>query len=204
MSILAHNGSSVIAMAGKNCVAIASDLRFGIGPQTVAFDFSKVWQISDKLFVGLPGLLSDSQTLCEKLKFRVNMYRLREEREMSPKVFSNMVASVLYQKRFGPYFVEPLVAGLDDNNEPFISGMDLIGAPVFAKDFVLAGTSDEAMFGMAESLWRPDLDPEQLFEVISQTLLNAFDRDAVSGWGAMVHIVTPDNVITRVLKTRQD
>lgn len=75
------------------------------------------------------------------------MYRLREEREMSPKVFSNMVASLLYQKRFGPYFVEPLVAGLDENDQPFISGMDLIGAPVFAKDFVLAGTADEAMFG---------------------------------------------------------
>lgn len=75
------------------------------------------------------------------------MYKLREERDLSPKVFSNMVASLLYQKRFGPYFIEPLVAGLDDNNEPFISGMDLIGAPVFAKDFVLAGTADEAMFG---------------------------------------------------------
>lgn len=35
--------------------------------------------------------------------------------------------------RFGPYFVEPLVAGLNDDNTPFISGMDLIGAPVFAK-----------------------------------------------------------------------
>lgn len=121
---------------------------------------------------------------------------------MSPKVFSNMVASMLYEKRFGPFFVEPLVAGLDENDQPFISGMDLIGAPVFAKDFVLAGTSDEAMFGvfdpvtvllyfvgMAESLWRPDLEAEQLFEVISQTLMSAFDRDATSGWGAVVHVV---------------
>lgn len=53
----------MIAMTGKNCVAIASDTRFGIDAQTIAFDFSKVWQISDKLFVGLPGLLTDSQTL---------------------------------------------------------------------------------------------------------------------------------------------
>jgi 20S proteasome subunit beta 3 len=81
------------------------------------------------------------------------MYKLREERDISPKVFSNMVASLLYQKRFGPYFIEPLIAGLDDNNEPFISGMDLIGAPVFAKDFVLAGTADEAMFGMSCQLY---------------------------------------------------
>lgn len=42
---------------------------------------------------------------------------------------------------------------------------------------------------MAESLWRPDLDPEQLFEVISQTLMSAFDRDATSGWGGVVHVM---------------
>jgi 20S proteasome subunit beta 3 len=50
-------------MVGKNCVAIASDLRFGMGAQTVAMDFSKVYHINDRLFVGLPGLLSDSTTL---------------------------------------------------------------------------------------------------------------------------------------------
>jgi 20S proteasome subunit beta 3 len=32
-------------------------------------------------------------------------------------------------------------------------------------------------------------EPEDLFETISQTLLNAVDRDALSGWGAVVHIM---------------
>lgn len=77
------------------------------------------------------------------------MYQLKEDREMTPKIFSNMVASMLYEKRFGPYFIEPLIAGLMPDDTPFISGMDLIGAPVFAKDFVLAGTSAESMFGMS-------------------------------------------------------
>jgi 20S proteasome alpha/beta subunit len=42
---------------------------------------------------------------------------------------------------------------------------------------------------MAESLWEADLAPEDLFETISQTLLNAVDRDAYSGWGAVVWII---------------
>jgi 20S proteasome alpha/beta subunit len=37
-----HNGGSVIAMAGKDCVAIASDLRLGAGAMTVASNFEKV------------------------------------------------------------------------------------------------------------------------------------------------------------------
>lgn len=42
---------------------------------------------------------------------------------------------------------------------------------------------------MAESLWEPNLAPEDLFETISQTLLNAVDRDAYSGWGAVVWLI---------------
>jgi len=32
-------------------------------------------------------------------------------------------------------------------------------------------------------------EPEDLFETISQTLMNAVDRDAFSGWGAIVHVM---------------
>ena len=41
-SIMDHNGGSVISMAGKDCVAIASDLRLGAGAMTVAMNFEKV------------------------------------------------------------------------------------------------------------------------------------------------------------------
>lgn len=50
-------------MTGKNCVAIASDLRFGVQAQTIAFDKTKVFQMNENVFVGLPGLQSDTQTL---------------------------------------------------------------------------------------------------------------------------------------------
>lgn len=32
-------------------------------------------------------------------------------------------------------------------------------------------------------------DPEHLFETISQAMLNAVDRDAVSGMGVIVHVM---------------
>jgi 20S proteasome subunit beta 3 len=74
----------------------------------------------------------------------------------------------------------------------------------FAKDFVVSGTASSKLFGMAEALWEPDLAPEDLFETISQTLLNAVDRDAYSGWGAVVWIIEADQVTKRVLKSRMD
>ncbi|RYG52572.1 hypothetical protein EON67_00875 [archaeon] len=105
---------------------------------------------------------------------------------------------------FAPYFVEPVVAGLDEAGVPFITAMDCIGAQVFTSDFVVAGTCSENLYGMCESLYRPDMEPEDLMEVISQSLLSGFDRDALSGWGAVVHVITPEGITTKELKTRVD
>ena len=50
-------------MTGKDCVAIAADRRFGIQGQTVSMNFQKIFQMNDKLFIGLPGLATDVQTV---------------------------------------------------------------------------------------------------------------------------------------------
>ena len=137
------------------------------------------------------NLLTDPSR--DRFRFRVNMYTIKEEREITPETFTRLVSSTLYERRFGPYFVEPVIAGLSSTPsggvKPFIAGADLIGCINYAKDFVVAGTASEKLLGVAESLWEPDLEAEDLFETISQTLINAVDRDAYSGWGAVVHVM---------------
>ena len=172
--------------------------------QTVACDFQKVFKMNDRLFMGVTGLATDVQTLAQLLKMRMNLYKLREERDMKPETFSALLTSILYGKRFGPYFTEPVVAGLNEKNEPFLSAMDLIGAPVFTNDFVVSGTSTPNLYGMCETLFKPDMEPEELFETISQCLLASVDRDALSGWGAVVHVITPEGITSRKLKGRMD
>ena len=69
MSILSYNGGAVVAMKGKNCVALASDLRYGVELRTVTTDFPKVFEITPHLWVGLPGLATDLQTVLQKLRW---------------------------------------------------------------------------------------------------------------------------------------
>ncbi|KAI6047868.1 20S proteasome subunit beta 3 [Pisolithus marmoratus] len=193
MSIMEYNGGSVIAMVGKDC--------------GIASNFQRIFPVTDRTYVGLAGLGTDVTTLRERFRYRVNMYTIKEERDIEPQTFAHLVSSTLYEHRFGPYFVEPVIAGLEKTPsgfKPFIAAADLIGCLNFAKDFVVAGTASSKLYGLAEGLWEPDLGPEDLFETISQTLLNGVDRDAFSGWGAVVHIITKDRVVTRTLKSRMD
>lgn len=205
MSILAYNGGCVVAMRGKDCVAIATDHRFGVQAQTIDTDFEKVFQVNPHMYLGLVGLQSDIITVFDKLQFRKNLYEVRENRIMEPKTYAAMLSSFLYERRFGPYFIEPVIAGLHPKTfEPFIGSMDLIGCPNMPDDFVVAGSCSEQLYGMCETLWKPDLNSDDLFEVISQSMLNAFDRDAISGWGASVYIIEKNRITKKTLKTRQD
>jgi len=144
-------------MVGKDCVAIACDLRLGLQALTVSNNFPKVFQYGD-VFLGLTGLATDVSTVSDLFRYKANLYRLREERDIAPRTFANLVSSTLYEKRFGPYFVGPVVAGLEPKTgEPFICGFDSIGCIDFAKDFIVSGTATDQLFGMCESLWEPDL-----------------------------------------------
>lgn len=198
------NGGIVVAMAGKDCVAIASDLRLGSQSLGVSNKFEKIFHYGH-VFFGITGLATDVTTLSETFRYKTNLYKLREERPIEPQTFTQLVSSTLYERRFGPYFVGPVVAGINSKTEkPFIAGFDLIGCIDEAKDFIVSGTASDQLFGMCESLYEPNLEAEDLFETISQALLNAADRDALSGWGAVVYIIKKDKVIKRYLRTRQD
>ncbi|XP_064981515.1 proteasome subunit beta type-3 isoform X2 [Musa acuminata AAA Group] len=157
MSIFEYNGSALVAMVGKNCFAIASDRRLGVNLQTVATDFQRIFKIHDKLYIGLSGLATDAQTMYQRLVFRHKLYQLREERDMKPQTFASLVSALLYEKRFGPYFCQPVIAGLGDDDVPFICTMDCLGAKELAKDFVVSGTASESLYGACESMYKPNM-----------------------------------------------
>ncbi|GAB2296585.1 hypothetical protein Dimus_030696, partial [Dionaea muscipula] len=60
-------------------------------------------------------------------------------------------------QRFGPYFCQPAIAGLGAEDKPFICTMDSIGAKELAKDFLVAGTSSESLYGACDAMFKPDM-----------------------------------------------
>lgn len=152
------DGGACVAMVGKDCVAIACDLRLGMQALTISNNFPKVFNYAPSTYLGLTGLATDVNTVSDLLRYKVNMYRLREERNIAPQTLANLVSSSLYEKRFGPFFVSPVLAGINETTgKPFICGFDSIGCIDFAKDFIVSGTASEQLFGTCEGLWEPDM-----------------------------------------------
>lgn len=60
--------------------------------------------------------------------------------------------------RFGPYYVESVVAGLEPKTyEPYLASLDIIGGTTISKNFSVTGTCKAQLYGMCEPLWKTDL-----------------------------------------------
>ena len=53
----------MVAMAGKNCVALAVDTRLGVQLSHIDSNLQRAFKINDRTLMGLAGLVTDVQTL---------------------------------------------------------------------------------------------------------------------------------------------
>lgn len=218
------NGGSCLAMAGDGCVALAVDKRFGSGPQMVNVVPRHVFMPHAKLMVAFTGLEGDVQSLLQELQVQVESKTSRgtllaaatnaKGRNISPRAMASLTSHVLYNRRQSPYYVQPLVVGLQNKDssedgkkdlQPFLCGQDVIGAQSVSEAFVCAGVATKSLYGIAEALWRPKLSPAELAEVCGKAFLSALERDCLSGYGAVVYLMTTDGGIVEIeLACRND
>jgi 20S proteasome subunit beta 3 len=221
-------------MAGKDCVAIAVDKRFGSGPALVNVQSRRSLLLpSKRVLVGFTGLQSDIETLQEQLLtlvaskystgITVRVPTSASSRGISPRSMASIASHVLYSRRRSPYYVEPVVVGLersdDDTKEPselaagsnpacryrpYLCSMDVIGATSLATDFVCGGAATSSLYGTSEAFWKPNMERDELVSVISKAFATALERDCLSGYGALVYLLTADGITEYDIATRED
>ena len=212
---MSMNGGSILAMAGNGCVALAVDKRFGSGSQMVSIAPRHVLAPHAHLMVAFTGLEGDVQSLSQELRIQVHAKhrpttwsQVAPERYISPKAMASLTSHVLYQRRGSPYFVEPLVVGLERRTngelQPFLCAQDCLGAKSKSDAFVCAGVASKSMYGTAEALWRPNLSSQELAEICGKAFLSALERDCLSGYGAIIYLMTKDGITEYDLATRND
>lgn len=194
----------------------------------------QVFAPSPQLMVAFTGLEGDVQSLTQELSRQVSsklgrglgfMNENRRQRTViSPRAMASLTSHVLYNRKQAPYYVEPLVVGLteiakrkqiEEGSEkekvtpnklyqPFLCSMDCIGAKSVSKAFVCAGAASTSIFGTAEALWKPDLSRDELVQVCGNAFLSALERDCLSGYGAVLYLITPDGITEFDLVSRND
>lgn len=200
------NGGSILAMTGNDCVAVAVDKRFGSGPALVNIEPRPVLLVDHRVLVAFSGLAGDIESLQDELSAQVarRYQRGLPETTLQPSSMASLTSHVMYARRKAPYYVEPMVVGLSSTGGPYLCSMDMIGAQSSSDAFCGAGAAAASLLGTAEAMWKPNLSPEQLVEVCAAAFLAAVERDCLSGYGAIVYLITSAGITEYDIEGRDD
>ena len=89
-------------------------------------------------------------------------------------------------------------------HRPFLCSFDVIGAKSLSDAFVCAGAASNSIFGTAEAMWKPGLNKDELVEVCAKAFLSALERDCLSGYGAVLYLITREGIEQYDLANRND
>jgi 20S proteasome alpha/beta subunit len=64
--------------------------------------------------IGSAGMQAEAATLWKHLDARLKMYEFQNKKQMSSESVAQLLSTMLYYKRFFPYYTFNLVAGLDE------------------------------------------------------------------------------------------
>ena len=101
------------------------------------------------------GFAADGNALKERLDAIVKMYKYQHGKQMSVKACAQRLSTILYQKRFFPYYVHAILGGLDEEGKGALYSYDPVGS--YEREQCRAA-------GAAASLIMPFLDNQVNFK----------------------------------------
>ncbi|KAI9674278.1 MAG: Proteasome subunit beta type-6 [Trizodia sp. TS-e1964] len=157
------NGGSTLGISGSNFTILAGDTRSTSGysintrysPKVFKIGGEGETQVGATILLSVVGFAADGEALRQKLDTVVKMYRYQHGKNMSVKACAQRLSTILYQKRFFPYYVHAILGGLDEEGKGAIYSYDPVGS--YEREQCRAA-------GAAASLIMPFLDNQVNFK----------------------------------------
>lgn len=130
------NGGSTLGITGNDFAILAGDTRSTAGYNINTRYAPKVFRIGGDdetgagahIALSVVGFAADGQALKERLDAIVKMYRYQHGKKMSVKACAQRLSTILYQKRFFPYYVTAILGGLDEDGKGALYSYDPVGS----------------------------------------------------------------------------
>lgn len=157
------NGGSTLGIAGADFTIMAGDTRHTSGysintrmaPKVFRIGGSTTSQEDATIVLSVCGFAADGAALHDQLDTICKIYRYRHGKPITLNACAKRLSTILYQKRFFPYYVTAILGGLDEEGRGVIYSYDPVGS--FEREQCRAG-------GAAGSLIMPFLDNQVNFK----------------------------------------
>jgi|TARA_B100000902_G_scaffold11059_1_gene13519 proteasome beta subunit len=178
-------GTSTVGVTFDGGVVVGADHRATMGHFVANKSVQKLFRIADNLALTTAGLVGHAQALSRSLAAELALFELKRGTQMSVKGAATLTANILGGR---PHWVQLLIAGVDEEGSHVYS-IDSAGGSI-PDVYCATGSGSPYMYGVLEDKFREGMNRDEAVEVVARALLASAQRDAASGNGMDVCVIT--------------
>jgi len=209
------NGGTCLGVSGTDFAVLAADTRLSQGYSIHSRNNSKVTQLTKKCVLSSCGMKSDAITLHRQLKARLVMYEHAHRREASITAIAQMLSTMLYHKRFFPYYTFNVLCGVDEEGVGAVFHYDAIGN--FERcPYSSSGSGSSLVMSVLdcqiqkqhrkhpEDLAASDITREDAVGLCKDVLSSVGERDIFTGDAGEIFIIDSTGVTKQTFELKLD
>lgn len=180
-------GATVVGISYNNGVILAAEKRVSFGNFVVNKNIKKTFPVTDHVGAACAGMVADMQVLVRQVEALAKIRKLETRREVAPNSVAKLMSVIMFERRYFPLLTQVIVGGI--NTKPEIYTLDPLGS-VLPDDYAAVGTGAEMALGIMDAEFKPNMTEEKAKELAVRAIKSAIQRDAASGDGIDVLIVS--------------
>jgi len=180
-------GTSTIGITFDGGVVVGADHRATMGHFIANKSVQKLFKISENVALTTAGLVGHAQSLSRTLAAELRLYELKRNTTMTVKGAATLTANILVGR---PHYVQLLIVGTDEDG-PSVYSIDSAGGSI-PDDYCATGSGSPYMYGVLEDQYKHGMTQNQALKVAAKALLASAQRDAASGNGMDLAVITKD------------
>lgn len=181
-------GTTTVGLVCSGGVIIAADQRATMGYLVADKEAVKVHKIDDHLGLTIAGGVGDNQQLIRILKAEAALYKL-QTKPMPVEAAGTLLSNLLNQYKMYPFMTQLILGGYD--TAPQLYELDMVGG-MAKKKYSSTGSGSPVAYGVLENLYKEGLSIDEGKKVVAKSLKSALARDAATGNGVSMAIITKD------------
>ncbi len=185
--------ATALGLKFKGGVVLAADRRVSYGTFVLSRAARKVFPVNDRVGVAFAGVPADMQELYDSLVYNVRIFEMDEGRRATPVNVARLLSILLYSGRFTRFFLAEVVVGGLSPEGPKIVSVDAAGG-MLEDDFAAEGTGAQLATGILEREFKKDMSESEAVELAKRAMMAAIERDAMSGDGIDVLVISEGGV----------
>ncbi len=187
-------GTTTIGIVCSDGIVIGADTRATAGDFIASSETKKVWKIDNNFGLAIAGLVGDAQELVRIMKAHNEIYKMNENRPMSPRSAASLLSIILQQSKMMPYYVQLIVAGID-GGESQVYSLDPLGGVMEESKFTVAGSGTEIAIGYIEDTYKKAMTTKDAIRMVVRALSLAAKRVSSTGDGMVIATITKSGYV---------